>query len=56
MEISREKNQSEEGKNKGITAVVKGTTWHIPLDPANRHYATIIEWAKEDSNEIAAAD
>ena len=56
MDITSAKYQAEDGKNTGITAVVKGTTWHIPLDPANRHYATIIEWAKEDSNEIAAAD
>ena len=28
----------------------------VPLDPNNRHWQAIIEWAKEDANEIAAAD
>jgi len=28
----------------------------VPLDPDNTDYAAILEWAKEDSNEIAAAD
>ena len=30
--------------------------WSVPIDSANRHYAAILEWAKKDSNEIAAAD
>ena len=28
----------------------------VPLDQDNTDYQAIIEWAKEDSNEIAAAD
>ncbi len=28
----------------------------VPLDTDNRHYAAILEWAKEDGNEIAEAD
>ena len=42
--------------NDGINATIDGVTLQVPLDPDNRHYAAIIEWAKEDSNEIAAAD
>ena len=25
-----------------IEAVISGETWHVPLDPANRHYAEIM--------------
>ena len=39
-----------------ITAVIDGETISVPLDPANRHYAAILEWAKEDGNEIQAAE
>ena len=39
-----------------IEAVIDGVKWSVPLDPANRHYQAIIEWAKEDGNEIQAAE
>ena len=42
--------------NQCIGVVSDGVTMHVPLDPNNRHYAAILEWAKEDSNEIAEAD
>jgi len=42
--------------NTGIIATIDDKQVSVPLDPDNRHYAAIIEWAKEDSNEIAAAD
>jgi|TARA_R100001480_G_C4606985_1_gene164109 DNA polymerase III sliding clamp (beta) subunit (PCNA family) len=45
------------GDNIAITAVIDGQTLdYIPLDPANRHYAAILEWAKEDGNTIQDAD
>tara|TARA_R100001224_G_scaffold46260_2_gene26654 strand:+ start:964 stop:1176 length:213 start_codon:yes stop_codon:yes gene_type:complete len=28
----------------------------VPISENNRHYLAIVEWAKEDGNEIAAAD
>ena len=28
----------------------------VPMDPANRHYAAILEWAEKDGNEIQAAE
>ena len=28
----------------------------VPMDPANRHYQAILEWAEEDGNEIQAAE
>jgi hypothetical protein len=42
--------------NDAITAVIDGQKLSVPIDPANRHYQAILEWAEEDSNEIAAAD
>ena len=39
-----------------IEAVIDGETMFVPISEGNRHYAAILEWAKEDSNEIAAAD
>ena len=42
--------------NDGIKATIDGVTLQVPLDPNNRHYAAILEWAEEDGNEIAEAD
>jgi len=42
--------------NQCIEVVSDGITMHVPLDPANRHYAAILEWAEEDGNEIQAAE
>ena len=39
-----------------VVATIDDVEMFVPIDPDNRHYAAIIEWAKEDSNEIAAAD
>lgn len=44
------------GDNSNIQATIDGTKMFVPLDPANRHYAAILEWAKKDGNEIQAAD
>jgi hypothetical protein len=43
-------------KNISIRATIDGQTMSVPLDPANRHYAAILEWAKEDGNTIQEAD
>jgi len=32
------------------------TILSVPLDPANRHYTAILEWAEEDGNTIQEAD
>ena len=45
-----------ETDNEGIEAVIDDLIMHVPLDPNNRHYAAILEWAKEDGNEIQAAE
>jgi hypothetical protein len=39
-----------------ISVVIGGETLSVPLDPANRHYAAILEWAEEDGNTIEEAD
>jgi len=44
-----------ETENKGVEAVIDGLTMHVPLDPANRHYAAILEWVAE-GNTIQEAD
>jgi len=46
----------ENTTNISIEAVVDGETLFIPLDPDNRHYQAILEWAEEDGNEIQAAE
>ena len=44
------------GGDPSILAVIDGTPMTVPQDPANRHYAAILEWAKEDGNEIQEAE
>jgi hypothetical protein len=39
-----------------IKATIDGKQMVVPLDPANRHYQAILEWAEEDGNEIQAAE
>ena len=39
-----------------IKATINGIESFVPLDPANTHYAAILEWAKIDGNTIEDAD
>tara|TARA_R100000900_G_C3257515_1_gene148728 strand:- start:86 stop:268 length:183 start_codon:yes stop_codon:yes gene_type:complete len=39
-----------------IQAVIDGRNMSIPILENNRHYAAILEWAKEDGNTIQEAD
>lgn len=39
-----------------IIATIDGVEISVPLDPDNRHYQAILEWAEEDGNEIQAAE
>ena len=41
--------------NVSITAVIDGKQLSVPIDPANRHYAAILEWVAE-GNTIQDAD
>ena len=42
------------GDNSAINATIDGQEMSVPLDPANRHYAAILEWVA-DGNTIEAA-
>lgn len=46
---------SVEEANHNIVATIDGTEMSVPLDPANRHYAAILEWVAE-GNTIQEAD
>ena len=41
---------------RNIKVVIDGTEWSVPIDPNNRHYQAILEWAKIDGNTIEEAD
>jgi len=56
MNVTSAQYMSDNGVNCSITAMIDGKQWSVPLDPANRHYAAILEWAKIDGNTIAEAD
>lgn len=45
-----------DGNNSAIKATIGGKELIVPLDPNNSDYAAVIEWEKEDGNEIQAAD
>jgi hypothetical protein len=49
-------NEFKAGTNISIKAVIDDVEMSVPLDPNNRHYAAILEWAEEDGNEIQAAE
>ena len=40
----------------GIKAAIDGITMSVPLDPANRHYAAIMEQVNSGTLSIAEAD
>jgi hypothetical protein len=42
--------------NTGIKATVDGQEVHIPLDPANRHYAEILKQVEAGTLTVAAAE
>ena len=44
------------GNNDAIKAVIDGETLSVPLDPANRHYAAILEWVADGNTIQPAAD
>ena len=44
----------DDTKNVGIDATIDGKDVWVPLDPANRHYAAILDWVA-DGNTITDA-
>ena len=55
MNITSAQYVQNEGVNASVEVVIDGETLSVPLDPANRHYAAILEWVAE-GNTIADAD
>ncbi len=47
--------QDDDGNNICILATIDGANLAVPLDPANRHYAAILEWVA-GGNTIEEAD
>ena len=56
MEITAAKYYKDNGINVSVNATIDGKDMSVPMDTANRHYAAILEWAKEDGNTIQEAD
>lgn len=57
MNITAAQYQADiDGNNSMVKATIDGTEMFVPLDPANRHYAALLEWAAEDGNTIEEAD
>jgi len=47
--------QNMSNKNDCIKTVIDSKTLYVPPDPANRHYAAILEWVA-DGNTIEEAE
>ena len=56
MNITLAQYHAIDGDNVSIIATIDNVELHIPLDPDNRHYQAILEWAKIDGNTIEDAD
>jgi hypothetical protein len=48
-------NAEGNGNDSVITATIDGVKMQVPTDPANMHYAAILEWVAE-GNTIQEAD
>jgi hypothetical protein len=44
------------GNNSSIKATIDGQELHVPLDPANRHYAEILKQVEAGTLTVADAD
>ncbi len=53
---ARYKTGTHDDNNGIIICMIDGKEWSVPIDPANRHYQAILEWAEEDGNTIEEAD
>ena len=40
-------NEAKDGNGSVIAATIDGVELQVPTDPANRHYAAILEWVAE---------
>jgi hypothetical protein len=57
MNITTAQYQADiDGNNSSIKATIDGQELHVPLDPANRHYAEILRQVEAGTLTIADAD
>ena len=56
MNITKAKYKNDlSGEKSFVQATINNVVMDVPLDPANRHYAAILEWVA-DGNTIEEAD
>ena len=55
MTITNAQYAQTDSVNTAVQATIDGVEMSVPLDPANRHYAAILEWVA-DGNTIEAAE
>ena len=48
--------QHDGDNNRSIKCTIDGVVCHVPLDPANRHYAEILKQVADGTLTIADAD
>ena len=56
MNITSAQYIAHEGNNSSICATIDGQELHVPLDPANRHYAEIMRQVDAGTLTIEEAD
>ena len=56
MNITNAQYKQTEGNNSSIKATIDGQELHVPLDPANRHYAEILKQVEAGDLTIADAE
>ena len=56
MNITNVRYFSDNGSNVSINTTIDGVEMSVPLDPANRHYAAIMEQVDSGTLTIAEAD
>jgi len=56
MNITSAQYVEENGVRGGVIATIDGETFHVSLDPNNRHYAEILRQVAEGTLTIADAD
>tara|TARA_R100001509_G_scaffold162945_1_gene135955 strand:- start:16 stop:189 length:174 start_codon:yes stop_codon:yes gene_type:complete len=57
MNIKSAKYYKNNGINVSVNIIIdEDELLAVPMDPANRHYQEVLEWAEKDGNEIQAAE
>jgi len=56
LNITSAQYKATDGENSSIVIVSDGNTLHVPLDPANRHYAEILRQVEDGTLTIQDAD